>query len=267
MTVRSGSYVLPADVVGHGAESNTIAGFSVLKRMFVGMPRGEGSTPYRGAGGPYNSGAHPYDQGAPLPYGAHAHGGAVKHAAAGILFSTPEDKVLLLRRAGKDHVGEWALPAGGIEKGETPAQAARRETEEEAGHSHTGALKPLLHTLREGVDFTTFVAHGKEFEPRLNHEHDGYCWITPKDALADLPLHPGVKRALEKFREGRAAGGRSSGVPIVAAGGEFVLSPEQVKEAGAGDLERGHRVLDKWVLLMRKDLIKTLKKLPGPARN
>ena len=64
-----------------------------------------------------------------------------------------------------------------------------------------------------------------------------------------------------------AKGGATGSVPIVAAGGEHVLSPEQVREVGGGDLERGHRVLDNWVLTMRKELIKTLKKLPGPRRD
>jgi hypothetical protein len=124
-----------------------------------------------------------------------------------------------------------------------------------------------MHTLREGVDFTTFMAHTKEFQPVINHEHDAAVWIKPEHALKDLPLHPGVKRALEKFRSHKASGGSSSGVPIVAAGGEHILSPEQVRAVGDGDLDRGHRVLDKWVLMMRKELIKTLNKLPGPKRD
>lgn len=66
---------------------------------------------------------------------------------------------------------------------------------------------------------------------------------------------------------GMAKGGKTSGVPIVAAGGEHVLTPQQVMEAGAGDLDRGHRVLDKWVVHMRKELIRTLKDLPGPKRD
>lgn len=66
---------------------------------------------------------------------------------------------------------------------------------------------------------------------------------------------------------GMAKGGATEGVPIVAAGGEHVLTPDQVREAGGGDMERGHRVLDKWVVLMRKELIKTLKKLPEPRRD
>lgn len=66
---------------------------------------------------------------------------------------------------------------------------------------------------------------------------------------------------------GMAKGGKTSGVPIVAAGGEYVLHPDQVRDAGGGDLDMGHRVLDEFVLRMRKELVKTLKKLPGPAKS
>ncbi len=67
---------------------------------------------------------------------------------------------------------------------------------------------------------------------------------------------------------GMAAGGEvKNGVPIVAAGGEWVIHPDQVREAGGGDLDVGHKVLDKWVLRMRKELIDTLKKLPGPKKD
>ena len=63
------------------------------------------------------------------------------------------------------------------------------------------------------------------------------------------------------------SGGKTDGVPIVAAGGEYVLHPDQVKDAGGGDLDTGHRVLDEFVLRMRKELVKTLKNLPGPKRD
>ena len=61
-----------------------------------------------------------------------------------------------------------------------------------------------------------------------------------------------------------AAGGA---VPIMAAGGEFVVPPEAVIELGDGDLDRGHDVLDAWVLKMRKNHINTLKNLPGPEQS
>lgn len=123
LTVKSGSYVIPADVVsGHG-EGNTVAGFKVMKRLFGGMPYGGGSAPYGQSGGPYGM----------------ADGGSTD---------------------------------------------------------------------------------------------------------SDVP-----------------------GVEIVAAGGEYVIPPEGVLRVGDGDLHRGHRVLDDFVKQSRGDLVKTLKKLPGPARD
>lgn len=65
---------------------------------------------------------------------------------------------------------------------------------------------------------------------------------------------------------GKAEGGAAT-VPIIAAGGEYVLSPEQVMNVGKGDLDTGHRVLDEFVKRMRAITIKTLKKLPGPKKD
>lgn len=64
-----------------------------------------------------------------------------------------------------------------------------------------------------------------------------------------------------------AGGGVGEPVPIVAAGGEYVLSPDEVIWAGGGDLDAGHRALDKWITDTRKELINTLKKLPGPKKD
>ena len=66
---------------------------------------------------------------------------------------------------------------------------------------------------------------------------------------------------------GMAKGGAASGVPIVAAGGEYVVHPDDVREVGGGDLDMGHKVLDEFVKRMRAELVKTLKKLPGPKRD
>ncbi|HKE97884.1 MAG TPA: NUDIX domain-containing protein [Actinomycetes bacterium] len=49
----------------------------------------------------------------------------------GLVVLDPLGRVLLLRRA--DHPDAWQLPQGGVEPGETPAAAARRELLEETG--------------------------------------------------------------------------------------------------------------------------------------
>jgi hypothetical protein len=66
---------------------------------------------------------------------------------------------------------------------------------------------------------------------------------------------------------GMKRGGAASGVPIVAAGGEYVVHPDAVREVGEGDLDTGHKVLDMFVKRIRKENIKTLQKLPGPKRD
>lgn len=55
--------------------------------------------------------------------------------------------------------------------------------------------------------------------------------------------------------------------PIVAAGGEYVIPPSVVTSIGGGDIDHGHNLLDDFVILARKDLIKTLSKLPGPKKD
>lgn len=63
-----------------------------------------------------------------------------------------------------------------------------------------------------------------------------------------------------------AAGITEHKIPIMAAGGEYVIHPEDVKRIGNGDMKHGHDVLDQFVKHRREALIKTLKKLPGPAK-
>lgn len=53
MTVPTGSYVIPADIISYMGEGNTIAGFKHARRMFGGVPRGGGEQPYSHTGGPY----------------------------------------------------------------------------------------------------------------------------------------------------------------------------------------------------------------------
>ena len=65
----------------------------------------------------------------------------------------------------------------------------------------------------------------------------------------------------------KASGGEVDAVPIVAAGGEYVISPEEVQNIGGSSMEHGHKILDLFVKKMRKNTIKTLQSLPGPQKD
>ena len=62
----------------------------------------------------------------------------------------------------------------------------------------------------------------------------------------------------------RADGGE---VPIVAAGGEFVIHPDSVLKQGRGSMDDGLRILDEFVKRYRAKTVQTLKALPGPRRD
>jgi hypothetical protein len=55
-------------------------------------------------------------------------------------------------------------------------------------------------------------------------------------------------------------------VPIIAAGGEFIIHPDVVRDIGHGNINAGHKVLDKFVLQVRKKNIKTLQGLKPPKK-
>lgn len=80
--------------------------------------------------------------------------------------------------------------------------------------------------------------------------------------LRTAPLTKGAKISAKM-----AEGGSVEEVPVIAAGGEYILHPEQVMAVGGGDLDRGHEILDSFVKRVRSQTIKTLKKLPGPAKD
>jgi hypothetical protein len=56
-------------------------------------------------------------------------------------------------------------------------------------------------------------------------------------------------------------------VEVVTAGGEYVVPPSTVAAIGGGDISHGHNVLDAWVNKIKEDHIRTLKGLPGPAKD
>lgn len=91
-------------------------------------------------------------------------------------------------------------------------------------------------------------------------------WGTPVSRGgigAQLP-HP-VARQMQAH--GGGIKGESELRPVMFSHGEFVVTPEECRRIGGGNLEHGHKVLDMFVEQTRKKQIKALEKLPGPVKN
>lgn len=54
--------------------------------------------------------------------------------------------------------------------------------------------------------------------------------------------------------------------PVLLAGGEYVVEPEEVRAIGQGDQKKGHDTLDKMIVSIRKKEAKRMLRLPGPKK-
>ncbi len=92
-------------------------------------------------------------------------------------------------------------------------------------------------------------------------------YVIPADIVSGLGqgnTASGMEVLRRMFPHSEEVKGKTT--PIMAAGGEFVISPQDVTLKGKGDINHGHAILDSWVKLERKKLQKTLAKLPGPSK-
>lgn len=130
--------------------------------------------------------------------------------AAGVLAVNDRGEVLLQRRR---DTGQWALPMGKQELGETISQCAIRETEEE-----TGVLVEITGMLGVFSDPAHIVAYTdgevrQEYEatllarpvsgrPTVNDEASDVRWVAPED-LASLDIHQTMRRQIDHWLDGR----------------------------------------------------------------
>jgi 8-oxo-dGTP diphosphatase len=92
----------------------------------------------------------------------------------------------MVRRTAHDYLGGvYELPGGGVDPGETIADGATRELEEE-----TGLNVAIILDVIEGFDYSTdkkphvrqinFIVEAEPGEIALDpDEHDAYAWVTP----------------------------------------------------------------------------------------
>lgn len=83
------------------------------------------------------------------------------------------------------------------------------------------------------------------------------------------PLKGSMKSSAPKLSFRKADGGETGehgDTPIIAAGGEIVIPPEKIIEK-FGDIDKGHKALDQWVVDTRKNHVKTLRNLKPPKKD
>lgn len=112
-----------------------------------------------------------------------------RFGGAGILVRARDTKRILLLH--DPYSGFWTTPGGGIERGESPFDAAVREFHEET--EYRGPMTILDRSKFVPPRYWLFFgAVDREFAPVLSIEHDDYVW-SRLDALP-VPLHPGLRR-------------------------------------------------------------------------
>jgi 8-oxo-dGTP diphosphatase len=128
---------------------------------------------------------------------------APREFAAAIILNQA-DQLLLLRRSPQTlrWPGKWGIAGGGMEDGETPAQALQRELEEELG------LDFRVRMLRGPDTLTAIGGYGGFIHLwhclwldgviNLSAEHTEYAWVD-QAAYARLDVMPGVDEDLAHF--------------------------------------------------------------------
>ena len=120
--------------------------------------------------------------------------------ASGALFYARDTKrFLFLHRTQGKRSQVWGLVGGSQESGETAWECCEREISEEIGSVTIEKIVPLERfcTRDRSFEYHTYLCFVKnEFIPNLNHEHDGYAWVTYEKW--PNPLHYGLKNTLAK---------------------------------------------------------------------
>ena len=111
-------------------------------------------------------------------------------------------RVLALQRAKNTSRGLWSLVMGGIEKGESAAEAIRREIAEETGVTvealyTTGCVDTFFNSGANTIEMMPIFVALFDSAPsvRLDHEHLAYRWLSFAEAVETL-AYAGQRDAL-----------------------------------------------------------------------
>jgi ADP-ribose pyrophosphatase YjhB (NUDIX family) len=111
-----------------------------------------------------------------------------------------ELKVLLCKRAIEPRYGYWTLPAGFMENNETTAEAAMRETEEEAGANiELGPLYTLLNVAHVHQVHLFYLARLRDLNYAAGIESLEVQMFSEREIPWDDLAFPTIRKTLELF--------------------------------------------------------------------
>jgi 8-oxo-dGTP pyrophosphatase MutT (NUDIX family) len=123
-----------------------------------------------------------------------------------------DESVAILLQHRRD-TGQWALPGGAQDIGETAAQCAVRECLEETGITaeitgflgvYTNPKHIVAYTdgeIRQQYE-NTYIAARSAVNPPVNDEADGVRWIQSAD-LDQYDIHPSMRQQIGDYLAGR----------------------------------------------------------------
>ena len=131
--------------------------------------------------------------------------------SANVIVVNDQGEILLIRRTDN---GNWAVPGGGMDLGESITDTAVRETQEETGITceitglvgiYTNPRHVIRYTSNNEVrqEFSiVFTARPVRGELRPSSESSEPQWVSPA-AIPDLQMHPSMRQRIQHYLDKR----------------------------------------------------------------
>jgi 8-oxo-dGTP diphosphatase len=126
---------------------------------------------------------------------------------AGTLVENSEGEFLIVQEQKQPVTGQWTIPSGGYDKGETIRQTARRETEEETGLEVEleGVVGLYFRDSEKLSDYKSvmlvFKSKVVSGEVLQNQNEIQRVRFSDIDEIRSLPLRFDITRVIEDYRE------------------------------------------------------------------